>query len=69
MNSPGSSIRKSREEVEATLDFQREQLLEALWNWLVARPQRTDGDEMLRALEAFLDARDEAKGRNDAASK
>jgi hypothetical protein len=31
--------------------------VEALWGWLVARPQRGDGDAAMKQLEKFLDAR------------
>lgn len=45
------------------LEYAGERLIEDTWGWLVARPQRTDGNAWLKTLEAFLDARDRVKSR------
>lgn len=45
------------------LEYAGEKLIEDTWGWLVARPQRTDGNAWLKTLGAFLDARDLVKSR------
>ena len=43
------------------LEYAGEKLINDTCGWLVARPQRTDGNAWLKTLVQFLDARDRVK--------
>jgi len=48
-------------ENEGGLSYAGEKLIDDTWGWLVARPQRTDGETWLKTLAQYLDARDQVK--------